>query len=214
MTSMAMSHRRAAGVLTCDNTYRKGSMTNPNARFAVGDVVPTRELATIHGEPVAIPDPHRLVHLQFRRYSGCPVCSLHLRSFSLRHQELVEAGIREVVLFHSPVSTMLDFQGQLPFDVVADPGREVYDEFGVGNVSIGAALDPRSWRAAARALTAAESLRGPTGKGEEHMGAPADFLIGPSGEILTVKYGKRVDDHWSVDEVLAQVADRTEPSRI
>lgn len=185
-----------------------------NAHFAVGDVVTARELATIQGEPVQIPDPARIVHLQFRRYSGCPVCNLHLRSFSRRHEELSVAGIREVVLFHSPVAPMLEFQGQLPFDVVADPLREVYGEFGVGNVSIGAALDPRSWRAAARALTAAESLRGATGKGEEHMGAPADFLIASTGEILAVKYGKRVDDHWSVDEVLDLVANRTEHSRI
>lgn len=185
---------------------------NATARLAVGDVFPARELTTIHGEAVQIPDPARIVHLQFRRYSGCPVCNLHLRSFSARHDELVESGIREVVLFHSPAATMLQFQGQLPFDVVADPDRKVYDEFGVGYVSIGAALDPRSWRAAARALTAAESLRGATGKGEDHMGAPADFLIGFTGEILAVGYGKRVDDHWSVDEVLSLAAGCSTPA--
>lgn len=135
-----------------------------------------------------------------------------MSKFSARHGELAKAGIREVVLFHSPAATMLEFQGQLPFEVVADPAREVYDEFGVGSVSVSAAFDPRSWRAAARALTAAESFRGATGKGEEHMGAPADLLIDTSGEVVAVKYGKRVDDHWSVDEVL-DLAARTELSR-
>jgi hypothetical protein len=31
---------------------------------------------------------------------------------------------------------------------------------------------------------------------------PADFLIGPGGRVLAAKYGKDVDDHWSVDELL------------
>jgi hypothetical protein len=26
-----------------------------------------------------IPEPDRLVHLQFRRYAGCPICNMHLR---------------------------------------------------------------------------------------------------------------------------------------
>jgi hypothetical protein len=30
---------------------------------------------------------------------------------------------------------------------------------------------------------------------------PADFLIGPDGAILDVKYGAYVDDHWSVDDL-------------
>jgi hypothetical protein len=41
------------------------------------------------------------------------------------------------------------------------------------------------------------------GKGEEHMGLPADFLIGSDGVILAAKYGAYVDDHWSVDDLLA-----------
>jgi hypothetical protein len=31
---------------------------------------------------------------------------------------------------------------------------------------------------------------------------PADFLIGPGGRVLAAKYGKYVDDHWLVDELL------------
>lgn len=150
-----------------------------------------------------IPDSDRLIHLQFRRYAGCPVCNLHLRSFARRHDDLVAAGIREVAVFHSSAATMREFQGQLPFAVVADPGRTLYAEFGVGTMSPLAALNPRSWRAAARALTRAPSLRGAAGRGEKHLGLPADFLIGPGGRVRAAKYGRIVDDHWSVDELLA-----------
>jgi peroxiredoxin len=174
----------------------------------MADVLSRRELVTIHGKPVLIPDTERLVHLQFRRYAGCPVCNLHLRSIARRHEDLVAAGIGEVAVFHSNAETMLEFQGQLPFAVIADPGRKLYDEFGVGRMSPLAALDPRAWRAAARALTRAPSLRGATGRGEEHLGLPADFLISPDGRVLAAKYGKYTDDHWSVDELLDLARDR------
>jgi hypothetical protein len=65
-----------------------------------------------------------------------------------------------------------------------------------------AALTPRSWRAGGRALRRAPSLRGAAGKGEEHLGFPADFLIGPSGRVLAAKYGEYMDDQWSVYELL------------
>jgi peroxiredoxin len=152
---------------------------------------------------VQIPDPERVVHLQFRRYAGCPVCNLHLRSIAVRHDELVAAGLREVVVFHSSAETMLPLQGELPFAAIADPEKKLYAEFGVeAKMSPLAALNPRSWMAAGRALTQAPSLKGATGKGEEHMGLPADFLIGADGRVIAVKYGKRVDDQWSVQQLL------------
>ncbi len=176
-------------------------------RVNVEDILSRHDLLTIYGDPVQIPDPHRLVHLQFRRYAGCPVCNLHLRSITRRHEEILAAGIREVVVFHSSAETMLEFQGELPFAAIADPEKKLYAEFGVEKMSprvaLMAALSSRSWLAAGRALRWAPRLRGAAGKGEEHLGLPADFLIGPAGWVLEAKYGKYVDDHWSVDELLA-----------
>jgi hypothetical protein len=168
-----------------------------------GDVIEPRVLVSIHGEPVPVPDRDALVHLQFRRYAGCPVCNLHLRSITRRHDEILVAGIREVVVFHSRVETMLDLQGLLPFAAIADPEKRLYAEFGVERMSPWMALNPRSWMAAGRALTQATSLRGATGKGEEHLGLPAEFLISSDGRVLAAKYGTVADDHWSVDELLA-----------
>jgi peroxiredoxin len=172
-------------------------------RLTARDIVRPLELTTIHGSPVRIPDSARLTHLQFRRYAGCPACNVHLRSIARRHDEVLAADIREVVVFHSKRETMLEFQGALPFAAIADHGKKLYAEFGVGKMSPLSALDPRSWRAVYRALTRSSNLRGAMGKGEEHMGLPADFLIGSDGMILAAKYGAYVDDHWSVDDLLA-----------
>ncbi len=173
------------------------------SQLNLGDFVRQLELMTIHGNPVRIPDTERLMHLQFRRYAGCPACNVHLRSIARRHDDVLAAGIREVVVFHSKRETMLEFQGELPFAAIADPEKKLYAEFGVGKMSPLSAFDPRSWRAVYRALTRSPNLRGAMGKGEEHMGLPADFLIGSDGVILAAKYGAYVDDHWSVDELLA-----------
>jgi hypothetical protein len=173
------------------------------SQLTAGDVVRPLELMTIHANPVRIPDGERLVHLQFRRYAGCPACNVHLRSIALRHDDILAAGICEVVVFHSKRETMLEFQGALPFAAIADPGKKLYAEFGVGKMSALSAFDPRSWRAVYRALTRSPNLRGALGRGEEHMGLPADFLIGPDGAILAAKYGEYVDDHWSADDLLA-----------
>src|SRR5713101_9261742 len=183
------------------------------SQLKIGDIVRPLELTTIRGNLVRIPDAGWLVHLQFRRYAGCPACNVHLRSIARRHDEILAAGIREVVVFHSKRETMLQFQGELPFAAIADPDKKLYAEFGVGKMSPLSALDPRSWRAVYRALTRSPNLRGAMGTGEEHMGLPADFLIGPDGVILAAKYGAYVDDHWSVDDLLAIARARTSVGR-
>lgn len=160
-------------------------------QFTAGDTVQRHDLVSIHGKPVRIPDPDRLVHLQFRRYAGCPVCNLHIRSVAARHDEILAAGVREVAVFHSEPETMLSFQGALPFAAVADPGKKLYAEFGVGTMPYTTALRPRSWRAAARGLAGAPSLRGNRQQGPVVPG-PAGGLPDrpgrhdPRGEIRKV----------------------------
>lgn len=96
-----------------------------------GSVVSARTLTPVAGPAVAVPDSGRLIHLQFRRFAGCPVCNLHLRSIVRRHQEIEAAGIREVVVFHSPAEELRKHTDDLPFAVVADPRKRLYREFGV-----------------------------------------------------------------------------------
>jgi peroxiredoxin len=99
-------------------------------RLVQGDVIPERRLTTYGGKTITVPDPDQVVHLQLRRFAGCPICSLHLRSIAERHDEIAAAGVREVVVFHSPTDEFLGTEARLPFDVVADPERRLYTEFG------------------------------------------------------------------------------------
>ncbi len=167
-------------------------------RIPVGARLPSHELVSVHGQRIQIPDPQRIVHLQFRRFAGCPICKLHLRSIAQRHDELVTAGILEVAVFHSSIETMRRHDHALPFAVVADPQQRLYREFGV-EASLRSVLDPRAWAAIARGLVALGAGRE---AGEPALGLPADFLIAPGGDVLACKYGAHADDHWSVDEII------------
>jgi hypothetical protein len=179
--------------------------------IGVGTRISARTLAAVSGGDVPLPDPAHLVHLQFRRFAGCPVCNLHLRSVVLRHDEIVAAGVREVVFFHSPADELREHVADLPFAVVADPDKRYYTEFGVESAPR-ALLDPRAWGAVVRGVV--RDL-GPVLRGRRplpspvqrngRLGLPADVLVAADGRVLAVKYGEHAYDQWSVDELLAHV---------
>jgi peroxiredoxin len=185
-----------------------GGSTPRRGTLEPGIMLAPRNLEAISGEQVPIPDGALLVHLQFRRFAGCPVCNLHLRSFARRHSEIADAGIREVVVFHSTREALLEHAADLPFPVVADPGKQLYTEFGVESL-VWALLDPRAWLPIARGV-ARSALRVLTGRGRVpslvpaggRLGLPADFLIANDGRVLAAKYGSHAYDQWSVDQLL------------
>jgi peroxiredoxin len=180
-------------------------------QLTAGTILTARQFATVRGAAVQIPYLEGLVHLQFRRFAGCPVCNLHLRSFAMRNAEVLSAGVREVVVFHSSAAELRPHVEGLPFAVVADPGKRLYEDFGVESAGR-ALLDPRAWPAIIAGIL--NSVRGivrhrvPAPALSPHggrFGLPADFLIGSDGQILAVKYGQHANDHWSVDELLRLV---------
>ncbi len=157
---------------------------------------------------VRIPDAENLVHLQFRRFAGCPFCSVHLRAFARRHAEIAAAGIREVVVFRSTATALQQHHGDLPFALVADPEDRLYNRFGVGS-GWRALLDPRALlMALPRVVRMLPRLPGLPPWGRGALGLPADFLIAPDGTVLACRYGTHADDQWSVDELLAHAGQR------
>jgi peroxiredoxin len=178
------------------------------AKIQTGTVIAGRRLESIRGEAVTVPQLDRLVHLQFRRFAGCPVCNLHLQSFVRRHDEIAGTGIHEVVIFHSTIDELLHYESDLPFAVIADPDKRLYTDFGVEK-SPRALLGPRVWLPIVRAVlkSARYVLRDgrpmpPVRPRGGSLGLPADFLIATDGHVLACKYGLHADDQGSVDELL------------
>ena len=170
-----------------------------------GDGVPPISTRSILGKPVVIPDPSaRWVHLQFRRFAGCPVCNFHLHSLSQRAADDAAAGIREVAVFHSSADEMLQYQAGLPFDCIADPTKALYRKFGV-EASWLAPLHPAVLWAGARGVLATGRFYKRAENGI--FGLPADFLIRPGGQVAAAHYGTHAYDNWDADELLRLAAD-------
>lgn len=167
-----------------------------------GTRAPSILATALDEQTVAIPDGASIVHLQFRRFAGCPICNLHLRSVAKRIGELLQVGVREVAVFHSEPATMRSYQADLPFEVIADPERRLYEAYGVSS-SARSVLDPRAWFAYVRGVFARHPSSTFTGEGG-HLGLPADFLVDRNGMIADCHYGKHADDQWSVDDVLSR----------
>jgi peroxiredoxin len=184
------------------------TQTSP-ARVNVGDRFPELRLTAITGETVPVPDAAgALTHLQFRRFAGCPICNLHLRSVIARIDEISTAGIREVVVFHSTATELRKYQDDMPFPVIGDPDKTLYRRFGVA-ASAKAVLNPRAWpalpggwRHAVANAVAGRRAPLPLAPTNGNLGLPADLLITGDGRVAAVKYGVHAYDQWSVDELL------------
>ena len=70
----------------------------PKTPLKVGDDITARRLDTITGTTVSVPDSDHLVHLQFRRFAGCPICHLHVRSLARRPRTRARDATAEVAV--------------------------------------------------------------------------------------------------------------------
>lgn len=168
-------------------------------RLRPGDRLAPFTLETLSHGPLQVPS-GGLLHLQFRRFAGCPVCSLHLRSFARGRDQLAAAAVQTVAFFHSSAETMRPYHADLPFPVVPDPERRWYGRFGVERSALAGAHPKVVW-SAIRGMVGAPSnpFDGEGGKD----GLPADFLVGPDGALLDVRYGAHAADHWELEQVIA-----------
>ena len=182
-------------------TWRGLTVGQGPKQLHAGDTFPATRSRNIHGAEVVLPDTKTTwVHLQFRRFAGCPICNLHLHSFVARAAEIKAAGIREIVVFHSSNAALLPFQGSFPFDVIGDPEKKLYAEFGVES-SVFSVLNPAAWPAMFKGQALKDRPQGDPEGGP--FGLPADLLIRSDGKVAASHYGRHAYDQWSVDELLA-----------
>src|SRR5256884_3399413 len=102
-----------------------------NMKFKPGDIVPATTLESVTGESIKFPDPNRVVHLQLRRFVDCPICNTHIAEVRRRAREIEAAGVKEVIVFHSSAKSIRSYQKDVPFELVGDPKKALYKEFGV-----------------------------------------------------------------------------------
>ena len=151
------------------------------SRLNPGDHAPHRVVVDLGQTPRRIPS-GRLLHLQLRRFAGCPICNLHMADYAHRIDEITAAGVDELAVFMATRQGMLPYQGHLPFPTAPDPDFSVHAAFG-GERSLGATLARTRWGRTLGGVVAGAAM----GKPERLDAAailPADFLIGSDGIVI------------------------------
>jgi peroxiredoxin len=171
-------------------------------RLTCGTQIKPYQLLDVRGHSVNIPKPGHWTHLQFRRYSGCAVCNLHLRSFITGYKDLTASRIQEVVIFNSTPARITADLPECPLAVISDVDKQLYRDFGVGT-AIMAVFNPAVWIPALRGA-AQYGVQLPRDQ-ETSWGLPADFLVDEHGKLVAVHYGKHANDQWSFDQLLERV---------
>lgn len=177
-------------------------------RLQPGDDAPEFGLPTASGETWRLAEVDGACHVQFYRYAGCPSCLLHVRRYGGRIDEVRDAGIEPVAVFHSPVDDLRETCDGVPYPVLADSTKEVFRAYGVETDWRGL-LSWRTLRDTVVAMLEGHRWR-PSMAKVGWTGLPADFLI-DDGTIVAAHYGTDFADSWSVDDVLerAGAAGRT-----
>ncbi|KAJ3211025.1 hypothetical protein HDU67_004827, partial [Dinochytrium kinnereticum] len=175
-------------------------------KYAVGDKIPFTELTSVNGDIIKFTGSTGLIHLQLRRFSGCPVCSFHLRSMSRILPTLETNQTQEIIVFHSSREIILENQVSVDwtrgFTFVADPKRDLYKALGA-EFSGGLYLFRLRWSTLWVAMKGIREFLGRKRWGAEEgvTQRPMDLLVDAStGLILDLKYGVDPNDQWSAEE--------------
>jgi peroxiredoxin Q/BCP len=171
-----------------------------------GDAVPAFEASTLDGRTIQVPAPGSWLFISFLRYASCPMCNLRVRELSRATTVLESRHVTWLAVFHSPAMRLeRHFHGDALRHIVADPGRKLYERFGVGRSWGGMVITMLTPSFYWRFLRA--SWFGYWGGAIDHSfhSMPADFLVSPDGEILLARYGKHIGDHVDLDAMTAAV---------
>ena len=182
-------------------------------KLKAGEKFPAMSLTTTKGKELSIPAPGaKFTHVQFRRFSGCPICNTYIASLRAAANQLQEMGIYEVLFFHSTTLEVQSFHKELPFETIADPGKHFYRLVGAEK-SFFASLHPSAlWAAFVSTIKGRIGLKMTGGP----FGLPAEFLVASDGRILAAKYGLHAYDQWSMEDLVRLTAttnaSRTSPA--
>jgi len=147
----------------------------------------------------------KVVFLKFFRYSSCPNCNLLVHEYNLEGQELLDAGVSTLMVFHSSKKSLdSKLKATNSYTIIADPEKHIFDLYQVEN-SLYGIVAPPMLPDYARAI--AKGFFSPKLLGNEggDTGMPADFLIDSTGMIRYAHYGKHASDSMSANDSLKLV---------
>jgi peroxiredoxin len=171
-----------------------------------GSIAPTFEATTYRGDPLTLESFRGAkLWLSFYRFASCALCNYRIHELMARYEEFADAGIRIVGVMQSAPEQIAKYatKRKAPFPIIADPERNLYQQYGVTPSVLGL-LKLRVFSTAFKAL-----LSGivPGIPDLPLSMVPADFLIDPEGMVWSAYYGQAVSDHIPFDTVTEFAAD-------
>jgi len=173
-------------------------------RLTAGQIAPDFRLTDISGEPLRLSDLRgQPVWLLFGRHSTCTLCTPRHAQIIALSEHLQARGVQIVSVWGSGVAELQQGVGVLrpPYPVLADPDDTAYEQYGL-SMSLRGALDGRNLPTLIQGLRMVGVARSLRSDGEL-LRMPAEFLIGPDGEIQQAHYNGYGADWLPLKRVLA-----------
>ena len=171
-----------------------------------GDITPQFEILDVFGKKVQVSkDNDSKIFLAFMRYAGCPVCNFRTHELIENYNQLQSLGYELILVYESNSKTLKKYleESPVPFRVIADPKRKLYEKFKV---------ESSFWKTFKSAFNEKTKKNKKAGKklfGTNKVnrdgkltGIPADFLISADGRIEKAYYGKNIADHLPLNEII------------
>ena len=139
----------------------------------------------------------------FLRHLGCSLCKEKIAELKDSYSRFEEKSVRLIAVVQSTQKRIEQFSAKesIPFSLVADREKRLYDAFEVARGGFKEFTAPAVLKASIRA-----TLKGHMhGKFEgDELQVPAAFLVSAAGEIIHAHYGKDISDFGDVAEILAR----------
>lgn len=139
--------------------------------------------------------------LSFYRYASCPFCNLRVSQVMQRAEAFKTKSLEILAVFQSPEEKIRQYVGKQapPFPIVPDPDRTLYRTYRLETSWMGM-LKAMTFRMGDTMKAFGKGFRPGSMEGEKNR-LPADFLIGPDGNIIEAYYGNDIGDHMPFETI-------------
>lgn len=163
------------------------------------------KLVDVFGVPISLErfDKKRVL-LSFSRFTGCPICNLHMHELIQRKEDIDKNNLVIIIVSESSAETIKKYikNENLPFNFISDPKQTLYNIYSV----------ERSWKKFIKWSLSIDgiynAIKGYTKyhkyssmKGSSDR-VEAEFLIDENRIVQKAHYGKMVGDYIPISDYL------------
>jgi peroxiredoxin len=147
----------------------------------------------------------RKIVLSFYRNAGCPFCNRRVHQLISRKSRLLTSDTQLIFLFESSNKKLQEsafLQEVSPYPLIGNSDRSIFAQYHVEKSLLGVLKTP-FMSSFFKALRDTRPLNLPADKEASSSQMPADFFIDENFTIVRAHYGAHMDDHVSLEDLMA-----------